>query len=270
MSFQIDWQRCREITEAALDERLPSEHEPPHRLHEAMRYATMDAGKRFRAVLVIMTGEMLGVDTKHLLDPAAAIECVHAYSLVHDDLPCMDDDKYRRGKLSCFAAYDEATAILVGDALQTLAFEILATSDALNHLGPRRSSLVSVLAKAAGSRGMAGGQALDLNLSNSNGSELLTVHRMKTAKMIQASVNLGALTCETLHEDEYQRLSVYGELVGLAFQFQDDVLDDDHDVDFARKRAVALKDQAITEIRSLPYDTTNLEQIADFSVNRVH
>ena len=270
MSFESDWQRCRKAVEAALDVQLPSVSESPEKLHEAMRYATLDGGKRFRAVLLIMTGEMLGVDTEVLLDPAVAIECVHAYSLVHDDLPCMDDDQYRRGKLSCFAAYDEATAVLVGDALQTLAFEIIASSDQLNHIGGRRSSLISVLAKASGSRGMAGGQALDLNFDSSNADSLLRVHRLKTAKLIQASVRLGALAYENLKDEEYAALSEYGELIGLSFQYQDDVLDDEHDVEFARLRASELRDQAIGALKTLSHDTTNLQKIAEFTVERLY
>jgi farnesyl diphosphate synthase len=148
--------------EDALDRRLPRSSEPPQQLHEAMRYATLDGGKRVRACLVYAAGAALDVEATVLDAPACAVELIHSYSLVHDDLPCMDNDDLRRGKPTCHKAYDEATALLVGDALQTLAFEILAKDSALGVNAQRRTRMIASLAEAAGSRGMAGGQAIDL------------------------------------------------------------------------------------------------------------
>ena len=234
-----------------------------------MRYATLNGGKRFRAVLTIMTGEMLGVDTELLMAPAAAVECMHAYSLVHDDLPCMDDDDFRRGVPSCHIAYGESTAVLVGDALQTLAFEILANDSNLVNL-TQAGKLVQTLAKAAGSRGMVGGQVMDIDLLDSDqiAIDLTMVHRLKTAKLIQASVRLGALMRGQLDERDFEALSEYGESIGLAFQFTDDYLDEEHQEENLQEKAASQRDQAIAAVRRVNRDTTNLEKIAKFVVDR--
>ena len=269
MSFDQDWKRCQQAVEAALEARLPSADEPPQKLHQAMRYATLNGGKRLRAVLTIMTGEMLGVDTKLLMAPAAAVECMHAYSLVHDDLPCMDDDDFRRGVPSCHIAYGESTAVLVGDALQTLAFEILANDSNLVNL-TQAGKLVQTLAKAAGSRGMVGGQVMDIDLLDSDqiAIDLTMVHRLKTAKLIQASVRLGALMSDQLDERDFEALSEYGESIGLAFQFTDDYLDEEHQEENLQEKAASQRDQAIAAVRRVNRDTTNLEKIARFVVDR--
>ena len=270
MSFDQDWKRCQQAVEAALEAWLPSADEPPQKLHQAMRYATLNGGKRFRAVLAIMTGEMLGVDTKLLMAPATAVECMHAYSLVHDDLPCMDDDDFRRGVPSCHIAYGESTAVLVGDALQTLAFEILANHSNLVNFTTQAGKLVQTLAKAAGSRGMVGGQVMDIDLLDSDLTtiDLTTVHRLKTAKLIQASVRLGALMSDQLNERDYEALSEYGESIGLAFQFTDDYLDEEHQEENLQEKAASLRDQAIRAVQRVNRDTTNLEKIARFVVDR--
>ena len=270
MSFDQDWKRCQQAVEAALETWLPSADEPPQKLHQAMRYATLNGGKRFRAVLVIMTGEMLGVDTKLLMAPAVAVECMHAYSLVHDDLPCMDDDDFRRGVPSCHIAYGESTAVLVGDALQTLAFEILANDSNLVNFTTQAGKLVQTLAKAAGSRGMVGGQVMDIDLLDSDLTtiDLTTVHRLKTAKLIQASVRLGALMSDQLNERDYEALSEYGESIGLAFQFTDDYLDEEHQEENLQEKAASLRDQAIRAVQRVNRNTTNLEKIARFVVDR--
>ncbi len=272
MSFEKDWKRCQALTEQALEERLPPADLPPQTLHEAMRYATLNGGKRFRATMVIMTGEMLGVDSGLLLPPAAAIECMHAFSLVHDDLPCMDDDDFRRGHPSCHAVYGEAMALLVGDALQNLAMEILSGDPNLLDLQHRTGLLVSTLSKASGSTGLIGGQAMDIAEAESNGSvDLNTIFRLKTAKLIQTSVRLGALMCENLEQTDYDALSEYGEAVGLAYQYIDDHLDGDHPEENLLETAFDLRDQAISAVRKLNgMDTGNLVQAARFVVERSH
>ncbi|MDE0310529.1 MAG: polyprenyl synthetase family protein [Acidiferrobacterales bacterium] len=270
MPFKQDWTRCRKLTEQALDARLPPVDLPPQSLHEAMRYATLNGGKRFRATLAIMTGEMLGVETELLLPSAVAVECVHAFSLVHDDLPCMDDDDFRRGKLSCHAVYGEAMGVLVGDALHSLAMEILAKDESLVHFQHKTGQLVAALAEAAGSTGMIGGQVLDIELTDSDGSiDLHTVFQLKTAKLIQGAVKLGALMCDDLDARDYEALCEYGEAVGLAFQYVDDHLDGEHLGENLLDKAVGFRDQAISALQRLNgTDSSNLVQAANFVVER--
>jgi farnesyl diphosphate synthase len=213
--------------EDALDRRLPRSSEPPQQLHEAMRYATLDGGKRVRACLVYAAGAALDVEATVLDAPACAVELIHSYSLVHDDLPCMDNDDLRRGKPTCHKAYDEATALLVGDALQTLAFEILAKDSALGVNAQRRTRMIASLAEAAGSRGMAGGQAIDLGAVGRALAlpELEDMHRRKTGALIRAAVRLGALAGEGAGPEALDALDHYALHIGLAFQITDDVLD---------------------------------------------
>ncbi len=213
--------------ERALDERLPRATMPPRRLHEAMRYATLNGGKRLRAALVYAAGLALGVREEVLDAPACAIEIVHAYSLVHDDLPCMDDDDLRRGQPSCHRAYDEGTALLVGDALQTLAFEILSSDPALAVPPARRLEMIAALARAAGSHGMAGGQAMDLAAVGTTLTlpQLEDMHRRKTGALIRAAVRLGVLASGCEDPTRITALDDYARAVGLAFQIADDILD---------------------------------------------
>ncbi len=270
MSFPLEWSRLQDATVTALEERLPPASEPPAKLHEAMRYATLNGGKRFRAVLLMMTGQMFGTGLERLMAPAAAVECVHAYSLVHDDLPCMDDDDYRRGMPSCHKQYDEATAVLVGDALQAFAFQILSSDESLVNLKDKSGRLVSILAGAIGSKGMTGGQALDIEFEINGVSTIdpFSVNRLKTAKLIQASVCLGACVSDAVTEQEYRVLSDYGECVGLAFQYRDDQLDDDALEDNPHEKASTMRDRALSAIRTLDRDTQNLEKLAEFVVSR--
>ena len=272
MSFKQNLIRCQKMTEQALDERLPLASAQPAILHEAMRYATLNGGKRFRAALVILTGEMLGVKQKLLLPPAAAVECMHAFSLVHDDLPCMDDDDFRRGQLSCHAVYGEAMAVLAGDALHSLALEILSKDENLSQYEHRTGLLVATMSEAAGSTGLIGGQALDIGYANSNGSvSLHTIHRLKTARLIQTSVRLGALMHTELDDREYEILSKYGEAVGLAFQYIDDYLDNEHMEDKLLEKAYNLRDQAIAAVQKLSgRDVGHLVDVANFVVERNH
>jgi len=270
MSFSDYWNRYQEATEAALEKRLPNADQEPKKLHQAMRYVVMSGGKRFRAILVIMTGQMLNIELKPLLAPAAAVECLHGYSLVHDDLPCMDDDDFRRGKPSCHVAYDEATAVLVGDALQALAFEILSSDEDLVNFHDKKSNLVAALARASGSRGMVGGQIMDIELENSGEilDHLEDVHRLKTAKLIQSAVMMGALLSDEIDEQALDCLGRYGESLGLAFQYTDDYLDDEHHEGQLNEKAQIQRDKALSAVRELDWNTDNLQQMANFVVER--
>jgi len=224
------WMRQRQAeTEAALERLLPDARIAPQRLHEAMRYATLGGGKRVRPMLVYAAGELAGADTRALDHAACAVEMIHAYSLVHDDMPCMDDDVLRRGKPTVHVEYDEATALLVGDALQTQAFLILAEPGLLND-ARRQIEAVQLLARASGSRGMAGGQAIDLaSVGQALDRESLEVmHLHKTGALIRASVQLGAL-CGDVPPDALQALDRFGKSIGLLFQVVDDILDAEAD-----------------------------------------
>ncbi len=219
--------RYRDRIERALDECLPSPGQAPARLHAAMRYAALGAGKRLRAMLVHAAGAALGAPAGALDVPACAVELIHAYSLVHDDLPAMDDDDLRRGRPSCHRAFDEATAILAGDALQARAFELLAADPRLTVTPRRRIEMVTCLAQAAGSQGLAGGQAIDLAAVGRSLelAELEDMHARKTGALIGAAVMLGALTREPLDPAEREALARYARALGVAFQIADDVLD---------------------------------------------
>jgi farnesyl diphosphate synthase len=215
----------RERVERALDARLPAATEPPEVLHAAMRYAALGGGKRIRALLCYATGELLGLAPERLDDAACAVECVHAYSLVHDDLPAMDDDALRRGKPSTHVQFGVATAILAGDALQTRAFEILA-GDGATDAGVRLA-MVAVLAAATGSLGMAGGQAMDLESEDRplHAGELEALDRAKTGRLIRAAVLLPCCVAADLPPDARAALDRFADCMGLAFQIKDDVLD---------------------------------------------
>ncbi len=279
-------------SEAVLDRLLPPPDLPVARLAEAMRYAALGGGKRLRAALVYATGEALGVDWALLDAPAAAVELIHAYSLAHDDLPAMDDDDLRRGKPTCHRAFDEATAILAGDALQTLAFEVLAGADAI--APAQRLAMLRELAHASGVRGMAGGQALDLAAEGKTLTlpDLETVHRGKTGALIVASVRLGALAMLAPDAPALAALGEYGQALGLCFQIQDDILDVEGDtatlgktagadiargkatypallgLDGARERARQQYERAVAALASLGTSADRLAQLAAFSVSR--
>ncbi len=225
MSDFSTWMRAQGArTEAALEAALPAATTIPHTLHEAMRYAVLGGGKRVRPLLVHAAGEVAGAMPQACDAAACAVEMIHAYSLVHDDMPCMDDDDLRRGRPTVHKAYDEATALLVGDALQTQAFIVLAQAGMLAH--EARLALVSELALASGSVGMCGGQAIDLqNVGKAMTLDALEgMHRMKTGALLRASVRMGAL-CGTIDADGLAALDRYAAAVGLAFQVVDDILD---------------------------------------------
>mgnify|MGYP000979552110 FL=1 len=211
--------------ETALARHLPGPDSIPARLHDAMRYATLGGGKRVRPLLAFAAGELTGATPNTLDTVACAVEMIHAYSLVHDDLPCMDDDVLRRGRPTCHVEFDEPTALLVGDSLQTLAFELLA-SQPLGEPG-RQLEMITLLAHASGSRGMAGGQAIDLGSVGQalNQPELELMHAMKTGALIRASVLLGALAGNALSTEERQNLDRFAKRAGLLFQVVDDILD---------------------------------------------
>ena len=212
--------------EGALARLLPAPGLAPPRLHEAMRYATLEGGKRVRPLLSFAAGELAGAPAQRLELAASAVELIHAYSLVHDDMPCMDDDVLRRGKPTVHVEFDEATALLVGDALQSLAFQVLA-EHRLADDPAAQLEMVKALAIASGSRGMAGGQAIDLESTGKalDLPELEFMHIRKTGALIRAAVVLGAACGKPLAEAERERLDHYAKCVGLAFQVVDDVLD---------------------------------------------
>ncbi len=219
--------QCHERLDKYLDATLPSATTHPAHLHEAMRYAVLSEGKRIRPTLVYAGGLAVGADEETLDAPACAIEFIHAYSLIHDDLPAMDDDELRRGKPSCHCAFDEATAILAGDALQSLAFQVLANNTAAGITDNTRLKMIKTLALAAGSRGMAGGQAIDLAATgrSQNIAELEDMHIHKTGALIRASLVLGALNGENTDNTKLEKLDHYAKCIGLAFQIRDDILD---------------------------------------------
>ncbi|MEO8992848.1 MAG: polyprenyl synthetase family protein [Nitrosospira sp.] len=222
-----DWARnCQARIENSLQSLLPAANVAPERLHEAMRYTVLGGGKRVRPLLAFAAGELNKADEERVTIAAAAVELIHAYSLVHDDLPSMDNDVLRRGKPTCHIEYDEATALLAGDSLQSLAFQLLGEY-CLADTPQMQLEMVKHLAQAAGSRGMAGGQAVDLASVGKTLSlpELEFMHIHKTGALIRAAVMLGAGCGNTLNESQLTSLDHFAKCIGLAFQVVDDVLD---------------------------------------------
>lgn len=271
---------------------LPDPGICPVRLHQAMRYAVLLGGKRVRPLLVYFTGRALEVADNWLDAPACAVELIHAYSLTHDDLPAMDNDDLRRGQPTCHKAFDQATAILAGDALQTLAFQVLASAPELSPSA--RLEMVGALALASGSRGMAGGQALDMAGQAGNLVELENLHIHKTGALIRASVKLGALCQPHVTPEQLERLEHYAKCVGLAFQIQDDVLDVESDtatlgktqgkdaqqgkatypallgLPEAKHMAGELVEQALDSLTSFSPQADALRWLASYIVSRKH
>jgi geranylgeranyl pyrophosphate synthase len=280
--------------EAVLDQSLALPDPGTPRLREGMRYSALSGGKRLRPLLVYVTGESLGAPLEELDAPAAAVELIHAYSLVHDDLPAMDDDDLRRGRATCHRAFDEATAILVGDALQALAFSVLAQGAEAGRAGAARLMMVRILARASGTSGMAGGQAIDLvSVGQSLGIEALeNMHARKTGALIQCSVLLGAIAAGVTAGDEFAALERFGADIGLAFQIQDDILDVEGNAELlgkrtgadaarmkptypstaglpgARARAFELRDRAIATLAPFGARGTALTDLARYVVSR--
>jgi farnesyl diphosphate synthase len=222
---------CQNRVERALDARLPGENILPQTLHQAMRYSVLDGGKRTRPLLTYATGQALGLSEDLLDAQACAVEFIHVYSLIHDDLPAMDNDDLRRGKPTCHKAFDEATAILAGDALQALAFDILANDSAILAGAEARVKMIAALTRASGSQGMVGGQAIDLGSVGRKLTlpELENMHIHKTGALIRASVNLAALSKPDLDADVAKKLDHYAKCIGLSFQVKDDILDVESD-----------------------------------------
>ncbi|ERB65273.1 geranyl transferase [Vibrio coralliilyticus] len=270
---------------------LPHQEQP---LIEAMRYGLLLGGKRARPFLVYITGQMLGCKLEELDTPASAIECIHAYSLIHDDLPAMDDDELRRGQPTCHIKFDEATAILTGDALQTLAFTILADGELSPEAETYRIKMVKALAEASGANGMCLGQALDLAAEGQKVSlaELENIHRNKTGALMKCAIRLGALAAGQKGSEILPQLDQFADAIGLAFQVQDDILDiisdtetlgkpqgSDQDLDKstypallglegAINKAHTLLTEALQALEAIPYNTELLEEFARYVIER--
>ena len=266
------------------------------RLHQAMSYGLLIGGKRLRPYLAYITGKALNVDLNDIDGIAGALECIHAYSLLHDDLPAMDDDDLRRGKPTCHKAFDEATAILAGDSLQTLAFDILANHNFSEKVKPKQLALIKQLITASGYQGMCGGQALDLAATDSNISlaQLEQLHSLKTGALLEASVLMAAECSADISDQNKASLKEYAQLVGLAYQVQDDIIDitstqeqlgkpSGSDVasnkstypallglDGAQEKAENLFQQALQALARLPYNTQSLANFATFIIKRSH
>ena len=266
------------------------------KLLAAMRYGLLLGGKRMRPYLAYITGEALGASLEDIDGIAAALECIHAYSLLHDDLPAMDDDDLRRGKPTCHKAFDEATAILAGDSLQTLAFDILSHHVFSDAIKPKQVSLLQQLVKASGYQGMCGGQALDLSATDKKISlpELEQLHALKTGALLQASVLMAAECSEKVSTTEKPFLAQFAQYVGLAYQVRDDIIDITSTeeelgkpagsdlaankstypsllgLEGAQQKADDLFQQALQALSALPYNTMNLAQFATFIVKRTH
>ena len=290
----LEWSRERQqLVEVRLQEILPSAEIVPARLHEAMRYAVLGGGKRIRPLLACASGELANAALDRVLIAGAAVEMIHAYSLVHDDLPCMDDDVLRRGKPTCHVEFDEATALLVGDALQSLAFQLLAEYKLADDPAVQLD-MVKMLAAASGSRGMAGGQAIDLDAVGKQLSvpELEFMHIHKTGAIIRAALQLGVRCGPGLNESELQKIDHFAKFIGLAFQVVDDVLDSESNtatlgktagkdarsdkptyvsaigLQSAKVFARELRDDAIEALAGFGSRARRLRQLADFIVMR--
>lgn len=279
--------------EHILNKRLPASDVAPPRLHAAMRYAVLGAGKRVRPLLAYAAGELAGADVRRVDHAAAAVELIHVYSLVHDDLPCMDDDVLRRGKPTVHVEFDQATALLVGDSLQSLAFQVLSEHTLADDPG-EQLIMIETLARASGSRGMAGGQAIDLDSAGKalSVTELEFMHIHKTGALIRACVALGARCGSALSKDQASDMDRFGKFIGLAFQVMDDVLDAESNtatlgktagkdaknnkptyvsalgLEKARGLARELRDDALQCLAALPRHGGHLPDLADFIVSR--
>ncbi|TYA51646.1 (2E,6E)-farnesyl diphosphate synthase [Aggregatibacter actinomycetemcomitans] len=291
--FSQDLQHVQQRINQFLAKQFAHIDSAPAPLAEAMKYGLLLGGKRIRPFFVYATGKMLGADMAHLDYAAAAIEAIHAYSLIHDDLPAMDDDELRRGHQTCHIAFDEATAILAGDALQTLAFEIL--TDIPHLSAEQKLMLIKTLSAAAGVKGMCLGQSLDLISEQKIISlqELEQIHLNKTGALLTAALKMGFI-CSPHFADAAlaQQLERYATAIGLAFQVQDDILDIEGDsatlgkttgsdltadkstypkllgLEGAKQKALELYERALTELKNLPFNTTALYALAEFIVKR--
>ncbi len=283
-------------TDQALQHYLPSETTTPPTLHKAMRYAVLNGGKRVRPLLAYAAGHALNVDAEKIDAAACAVELIHAYSLVHDDLPAMDDDDLRRGKPTCHKVFGDAEAILTGDALQSLAFHLLAHYLPNDIPAQQQLQMIETLATASGSRGMAGGQSIDLNAvgKSLNIAELENMHVHKTGALIRASVKLGALCSASVDESVLKKLDHFAKCIGLAFQIRDDILDVEGDtetlgkpqgsdiarnkptypallgLDEARKMADELYQDAIDSLENFGNKAIPLQTLSRYIIQRKH
>lgn len=287
---------CQNRVERALDARLPAENILPQGLHKAMRYSVLDGGKRTRPLLTYATGQALGLSENLLDAQACAVEFIHVYSLIHDDLPAMDNDDLRRGKPTCHKAFDEATAILAGDALQALAFEILANDSSIQADAAARLKMISTLTKASGSQGMVGGQAIDLASVGTKLTvpELENMHIHKTGALIRASVNLAALSKPNIDPAMAKKLDHYAKCIGLSFQVKDDILDVESDTATlgktqgkdenndkptypallgmagAKQKAQELHEQAVASLTDFGSEADLLRDLSLYIIERTH
>lgn len=291
-ALQAYLSETQNLVDTALDRLLPSESTPPVKVHTAIRWSVFAGGKRFRPLLVRAVGEVFGVTPDLLIDTACALEMIHTYSLIHDDLPSMDDDDLRRGRATCHVRFGEATAILAGDALQTLAFKTVSEDERLP--AEKRASLILEIARAAGTpEGMIAGQAYDLEAESRqvDENELEQIHRLKTGALIIAAARCGAIVANA-SEAELAAISDYAAQLGLLFQITDDLLDvtataetlgktpgkdmrsekatypNLHGVDSARALAIRVHGQARATLDQLPQPTERLHTIADYILHR--
>ncbi len=295
MSFSTFIDQSRHRVDQVINTRLDI-YQSHTRLQEAMRYSLFNGGKRVRPILVYASADAIAESNGTTDQAAAAIEAIHAYSLIHDDLPAMDNDDLRRGKPTCHIAFDEATAILAGDALQTMAFDILSDTSDTDVDANTRLLMIQALANASGANGMVAGQSIDLCAINQQLSleELANMHRLKTGALINSAVRLGALSTGIASEQQLTALEVYANAVGLAFQVQDDVLDVISDtqtlgkqqgadaalskptyvsllgLDSAKNKAKQLHEEALDALGGFDYRADNLRHLSAYIVNRNH
>lgn len=296
MTFETQQKRVHQHVDTLLQAQISGLGDHAPTLKSAMQYALLMGGKRMRPFLLYATGEALGIEEKDLDAPALALECVHAYSLVHDDLPAMDDDDLRRGHPTCHIQFDEASAILAGDALQTLAFEIIVNHPLSDFANQQRIELIRILSRASGYSGMCGGQAIDLDSTNKriSQSQLELLHSKKTGALILAAVEMACVLSPNITDDSKALLNKYAQTIGLAFQVQDDILDVVGDsailgkpqgsdqqqnkstypallgIEGAQRYLSELHQEALQALRALPYNTQVLRSFTDFVIHRNH
>ncbi|MBB1333618.1 (2E,6E)-farnesyl diphosphate synthase [Pseudoalteromonas sp. SR44-5] len=284
---------AQQDVEATLNRYFEQPLDTEHSIKQATHYSVLNGGKRLRPFLVYATGKMLGANKQDLDVLAAAIECIHSYSLVHDDLPAMDDDDLRRGRPTCHIVYGEAHAILAGDALQTLAFDLIA-NHSFNVPAQQQLKMIAALAKASGIEGMVGGQALDIAATDKlvNLAELERIHKLKTGALLNCAITLGALCAADTNQQTLLQLKQFGDAIGLAFQVQDDILDIEGDTQVlgkpqgsdvaankatypallgltgAKQKAQSLLKCALDALAAIDADTSELENLAKYIVER--